>query len=396
MSLLYLFSPMIFFWALFDGIISFITPIFITDVGFTNTEMGLIIAFSSVAGAIFDFILTKVIPTTHYRRLFIFVFILCFFHPFVLFFAKSALVFLFAMAIWGLYYDLDSFAQFDFIARHSRPNEHCKNSGIVTVFKSLGYLLAPVLAGLVVTTHRTFNPLAFALLYLFVAFLFFVVLYRLTASASHLQPITHHRRPNIFAELGLWRRVGIILLPVLLFNTGTYIFEATFWTIGPLFAGNFTEFSDFSGIFMMLYGLPPLLTGWFVENFTSRFGKKRTAYISFLLGNFFLIPFAFVNSPYIILVLVFLSSVVNSFAWPAIKGAYVDYINESHQYENEIVGLNDFSTNIGYVIGPIMAGFLSDRIGIGGSFAAIGLFNIGLVIFLFGFTPRHININLTN
>lgn len=394
MSLFYLFSPMIFFWALFDGIISFITPIFITDTGFTNTQMGLIIAFSSLAGAIFDFVLTKTISTTHYRRLFIFVFILCFFHPFVLFLAKSALVFLFAMALWGLYYDLTNFAQFDFVARHSFANEHCKHSGIVTVFKSLGYLIAPVLAGLVITNHRSFNPLAFALLYLVIALLFFIVLYRLTSSATTHQSPSHYHRPNIFTEILLWRRLGHILLPVLLFNTGIYIFEATFWTIGPLFAKNFTDFSDFSGIFMMLYGLPPLLTGWFVENFTSRFGKKRTAYVSFLLGNFFLIPFAFVTTPAIVLVLVFLSSLINSFAWPAIKGAYVDYINESRRYQNEIVGLNDFSTNLGYIIGPIMAGALSDRIGIGGSFAAIGIFNIGLVISLFAVTPRHIRVAL--
>jgi len=92
--------------------------------------------------------------------------------------------------------------------------------------------------------------------------------------------------------------------------------------------------------------------------------------------------------------LVFLSSLINSFTWPAIRGAYVDYISESRKYENEIVGLNDFSTNIGYVIGPIMAGILSDRIGIGGSFAAVGIFNIGLVIFLLAITPRHIRVAL--
>ena len=36
----------------------------------------------------------------------------------------------------------------------------------------------------------------------------------------------------------------LVLLPVLLFMVTLYLFDATFWTIGPLFSQNFPEFKQ--------------------------------------------------------------------------------------------------------------------------------------------------------
>ena len=64
------------FWALFDGLVSFVTPILITEKLGSRTEMGLILGSSSIAGALCDIFLSKVLRNTHFRRMYLFMFMI--------------------------------------------------------------------------------------------------------------------------------------------------------------------------------------------------------------------------------------------------------------------------------------------------------------------------------
>ena len=64
--------------------------------------------------------------------------------------------------------------------------------------------------------------------------------------------------------------------------------DANYWTIGPLLSARFPQFADFGGIFLALYELPLVFTGWLVAPLTQRFGKKRTAYYSIILSSVFI------------------------------------------------------------------------------------------------------------
>ena len=56
---IYLLAFMLMFWTLFDSTITYVTPLIITERGFSDTMMGLIYASSSVIGAFFDFFICK-------------------------------------------------------------------------------------------------------------------------------------------------------------------------------------------------------------------------------------------------------------------------------------------------------------------------------------------------
>ena len=300
------------------------------------------------------------------------------------------------MAVWGFYYDIFNFGLFDFIGLNSEKSEHCQNSGIVIVFKSLGYLIAPLIAAyLIVGQAVGSTPFIYAFVFMIIAAVFYVLLSGFSSHRGIHEPVTHIRKSVGWQkELYLWKNVSSILFPVLVFNTMLFIFDATFWTIGPLFSQNFKNFANFGGLFMTAYTLPTLFTGWFIENITRKFGKKRTAYISFLFCSFTLVLVGFLKNPILVILTTLISSFFGSLAWPAINGAYVDYLTESKKYQNEIEGLNDFTTNIGYVIGPIFAGFAADLLGISLTFTFLGVFNIFLVALLIAFTPKHIRIAL--
>lgn len=383
---------MLLFWAIFDGILGYIIPILITDLGYSKTQMGLIIASSNVFGAIFDFFLCKFIKNTNYRRLFLLFYLACFSYPLLLWSSKTVFIFVVSMAVWGLYGDLQNFASFDFVGNHSKA-ENCQKFGIMGVFRSLGYIIAPILAGLLITSVVKSLPFIIAFIFILISFLFYLVLVRLSKK-DPVVILASHRRSNFFKEFYLWKRIGLILLPVLLLNTLMYVFDATFWVIGPLFANNFIEFKGFGGLFVAAYMFPTLLVGWFIGSITSKLGKKKTALLAFLFSNILLLPLIWFREPILILTIVFISSFAGSIAWPSLRAAYADYINETDIYDKEIEGLNDFSANLGYIIGPIMAGFVADRVGIHSSFTFLAVINIVLVIFLLFLTPKKININI--
>jgi predicted MFS family arabinose efflux permease len=383
----------ILFWAIFDGTFSYIVPIFLTGLGLSKTQMGLIISFSSVFGATFDFLLSKFFKNTHYRRLFLFFYILCFIFPFILWSSsKVILLSIIAMAVWGLYYDLMNFALFDFIGNHSK-SKNSQRFGIAGIFKSVGISIAPILASFLIADIVTFTPFLVAFIFILLSFIFYLVLVKLSQKNCQTNEI-HQHHSNFFREISLWKKIGFIIFPVLFFNTLLYIFDAAFWVIGPLFSQTFPNFKDFGGLFMLMYTAPTLIICWFVGKLTQKYGKKKTAFISFLIGNIILLPFFLLKNPIIILITVFCSSFIASLAWPAISGAYGDYINESEKYDREIEGLSDFSINLGYIIGPILVGLIADSVNISFTFSLLAFINIIFVILLLIFTPKKININI--
>jgi MFS family permease len=387
---------MLFFYALFDGLLAYIVPIKITSLGFSKSQMGLIIASSNIFGAIFDFVLARFITNTNYRRLYLIAFGLAFVYPLVLWPSSHIPLFMIAMAIWGLYGDLSLYATFDFVSRRSHFDDHCQHFGILGIFKNLGYLIAPIVAGVAVVGAIDFFPFSLALSFILVTFVFYLLLVNFSPKkdAANFDPHPHYRHYNFIREFSIIGKVGRILFPVLLFNITIFIFDAVFWTIGPIFSHSFPNFKDFGGFFMTAYTLPVLIVYWWVGSIAKKFGKKRTAYLAFLFGSLFLIPICFINQPVIIIVLVFFSSFLSSIAWPAIDGAYADYISESSRYEKEIISLTDFSCNIGYIIGPILGGVLADQVGSQNVFALLGIFNIFMVLILLLITPKNIRVVL--
>ena len=114
-SRLFFAGMMVFFFVIFDGILMYLSPIIITNAGISESLMGLIVGSSSIAGMLFDFFLCRFLKATHYRRIFLFMFILAVSFPIFLFSGKTVFIYLTAMAVWGFYYDFFNIGIFRFI-----------------------------------------------------------------------------------------------------------------------------------------------------------------------------------------------------------------------------------------------------------------------------------------
>jgi len=383
---------MILFWAIFEGIISFVAPIAITERGISNTVMGMIIGSSSIAGALFDFLLCRYLKNLNHRRLLLFMFILSFIVPLILWQATTVYIYLIAMAVWGLFFDLQNIADFEYVGCNIEKDAHSSTFGVLQVFKSFAYLIAPIVAALAIGEFIDSRPFVSAWFFLFISLIFFVIYQRISRDETK-RINSEFKKVNLLHEFSLWQTIGRVIFPILVLTFLLNVVDSFFWTIGPLVSESLGKFRHFGGFFMSAWTLPPLFVGWIAGYVTSKYGKKKTAFYSFLLGSILLIPFFLFSNVVILSILVLASSFLMSFSWPSINGAYADYISESKSLEREIEGLGDFFANIGYVIGPVMAGLFSDLLGNNASFSVMGGIGVAAAILLLKITPKAINLS---
>lgn len=386
-KILYSFSLLIFFWALFDGLISYVTPLVMTQSGLTETAMGLIYSSSSVFGAIFDLGLSKILQNTNFRRTFLLMFLVCFIQPLLLWQAKGVPLFIVAMATWGLYYDFSNFGTFDFIGRQMKQEEHVSSFGVVEVFRALGYLIAPILAGVLVVDLVDINAYGAAWIFLAFGFVFYLVMLTLLKREKHDYLSEVKLRPvNFIRKIAIWKKIGRKIFPVLFLTALFFIYDAFFWTIGPLYIQGLSEKGLLAGSILTAYTLPALILGWFVGSLVEKMGKRRSMFIPFLAGFLVLILLPFIQSLLLISLIIFVSSFLTSISLTTIRGLYADFIHQVPKEETDIEALGDFSTNIGYVLGPMTAGFLADKVGNAESFAILGVVGFISTLILYRFS----------
>lgn len=379
-------AVMVFFFAVFDTLLVYALPLMLSERGFSKTELGLIIGSSSMAGAALDVFLSRILKNTDFRRMFLFVIAGCAGYFVLLLGANSVFTYLVAMAVWGLYWNFLSYGLYNFVGG-SDKKEHASSWGILDVFKGLGLIVAPLIASYAI--GERVGPPIFAVSWFFLCciYLFYLLLLRIS-NAPHKRVVTHKTGTSSHS---FWK-VGKILAPVLLLNMLLFVFDLSFATIGPLISQGLKGEHSVGGLFLTLYYLPTILVLWIVGPVTAKYGKKRTSFIGFILGTMAVGSFIFVGKTPLLLPIVFISSVVSSLAWPSLKGCFADYIGESPEYEREIEILTSFFTNIGCVLGPVLAGFLADQVGDLQALSVIG-FSCGVVaLFVYKATPRKIHV----
>lgn len=390
---LYAASVMLLFFTIFDGIFSFVTPLVITQRGISEGVMGLIIGSSSLSGMLFDLMLCRILQDTRYRRVYLVMFIAGSVYPIVLWSSSVVWIYFLAMALWGLYYDLFNLGNFDFIARTTKSEEHSSSFGVMKVFIGLGYLIAPIVAGVAIGESVGFRPFALGWIFLALSFLVYLFLVFMKRKKSHPRSISAACpiARSTFAEIRLWKVIGKFILPVLLITFILNVIDSFFWTIGPLLSDSLGQWGS---LFMTAYLVPPLFVGWFVGSISMKYGKKKTSIYSLFLGSAILSSFFFLETPALLVAGSLLSAFFMSFAWPSVSGAYADYISETPRVGKEIETLEDSFANFGFVIGPVLAGFSGEYMGNAATFTYLGILGILLSIFLLVITPRSINIIL--
>lgn len=390
---LYLLAFTVLFWTMFDDVLSYVAPLILTQRGLSDTMMGVVYSSSSVVGGIFDFIMSRFVKHATYRRILMIMFGLCFLYPLILWEAKVLWMFLVAMAWWGVYFDLYSYAAFDFVGHNEAKDNHASSFGVLEVFRGLGGIIAPLAVGLIVIEVVDFKPFVLAWSFLAIGAIFLVVLLLQRRKPIIPEKSPEHRRRRHISELKIWATIGRKLFPVLSLSFFLFLVEAFFWTLAPLYAVQL-ELHGFGGLLLTAYALPALLVGWFVGRISRRLGKKRTAFFSLMLGSLLISTFVLIHNPLVTIFVTFAAASFLSISMPSINGAYANYIVETPGAEREIEAMQDFTDNLGYIVGPVLAGFLADTFQIPGAFTVIGVTGVVVALVLMKVTPRRITLKI--
>lgn len=382
----------IFFWILFDGIISYVTPIIISDSGVSGTILGLVLGSASLLGIPFDFFMSKILPHTNFRRVFLAVLFLSVLMPIALITSSHIAMFIVAMGIWAAYYNLFRIGTYDFISRRPRGEDHAMGFGMVHVFTSMGYLLAPLIAVFLLINGNSRTPIPIAYLFIAIAGTLFLFVLMYTRSISRYQHNEKRRSVSLLRELSIWRKLEGKMRSVLVLTFLINLVYAFYFTIGPLFAEKLTTLGTYAGVFMASIEFPMLIAGWIVGHIAVRYGKKRTAIGAFFVGSVILIGIGFIQNEYLIVLVNLVSAFFISLALPALNGTFADFIEEAQHIAIEVETMEDVSDNMGYLVGPILAGVISDLVGYQATFSILGICCALAAAILLFVTPKRINI----
>lgn len=177
---------------------------------------------------------------------------------------------------------------------------------------------------------------------------------------------------HLVDEIKHWYSLGIRVWPILILSILAGVVDATFWTTGTILNDHLAEQNSVGGWFLSAYMLPSLFIGVIVAKWGVSEGKKKWAERLMFLGGAMLGLIAWVESVEAVILVVILSSILMSMSWPLMDAVYTDLVVRSRRGRKHMIGLSSSTLSLAYVIGPILAGALSQQFGEIETFAIIG------------------------
>lgn len=387
-----LFVALVFLITLGDAIIAYTVPVFLENALHNTFMVGLVMSASSIAGLIYDLVASERLSDKPYGYFVKMTILFAILLPVTLIFLPSFKIFvLLAMIFWGIYYETKIFAEFHFIDKHVPKSDYAKSWGLISVNNSLAYLLGPLIATFIIVYSLKFS-LSASLIFFVGAYIVFIFLNSRTKKRRDQisDSETESERHSFLRTMKVWATLMGKVWPLWLFTLAATLVDASFWSVGVLFAEELKATDAAGGFLLTAYMIPPVFMGFAVPKISAKFGKKRTSFISALVASALISLFGFLSGIYLLLLLVFISSVFLSLATPALYAAYEDYVSRLGKFRNDMIGLEQSAVSIGYIIGPPLAGGLAVSLGAHKAFATIGLILLVISIMCLLVVPKKI------
>jgi len=384
------FLIILFFVLLSDAVLSDWVPGYLQNTLGSPLAMGLMMALSSVVGFVMDLIFPQLLRSSGVRKLAggallgALIFLLSMLSS--TWWSYLAILAM-GMAAWGIYYELDSFMTQQFVAGVAPTHERSSVWGVVGVVRNAAYFLGPIVGGYVAFYGDRAVVLG-AMGVLILAYLLF-----LFVRLPREHEINHHDSSiNLKEEISHWYRLGIRVWPILLTSFVVGLIDATFWTSGTVLTDRLAQESSMGGMFLSAYMFPFLFAGLLVARWGVDVGKKKWAARFLMLGSMSLMTVGFVDSVLLMLVSVGLAGLFIAMAFPLIDSVYTDLVARARTGRKHIIGMSSATFSLAYVIGPIISGFVSGRLGEEMTFTAVGGLVTMVALYLMWATPKKLKL----
>jgi MFS family permease len=386
----FVYGVMIFFFILGDSTMSYMAPV-VMEHKLGATMMGLILSTSSMCGTIMDFTFARFFG---HKRSFFFsrlMLIFSFFFPLSFLFFHNIPFFILGMIVWGVYFEAFVFSNYHTIHETVHPHNHIWAWGTLSTLRNIGWVSGPLIASYLESANPQY-PLFFALAsFGSAAFLYFFH----ASMRTKIHVVVKKEKPHhhgFLQELRIWSTFAQVFWPLLFMVFMFEIIDSTFFSIGAVFTENLGHIHPWGGLFITMYTAPSLIFGILAGFFAKPYGKKRAGFISGLVAGGGLMLLSQVHSVELMLLTTFFAGAGMAVMYPEVSAVLQDYIARSKDTCNDIVGLTAVIASISYVIGPIMNGYLSDRIGTQAVFGLWGTITAAFSLFALIVVKRKLHI----
>ena len=389
-------SLIFFFVCLGDAILSDWVPSFMqTSLG-SPILMGLVFSFSSVIGFLSDLIFPQLFRKYKSRRLILLGIAASLIFSGVLFWTivwPLVLLFLFAMAIWGVYYELLGFGSSQFVSDAVPVKSRSGVWATIGIFRSLAYFFGPILGSWLLISRGNETVLIVAASFACISYLILVLTNK--KEKLHENTVEPAEKFNVKEELGYWKVLFEHVWPVLLISLMMGLIDATFWTTGAVFSDNMAKKGFLGGLFLPLYMLPPVFLGIVLTRWGLYKGKKKMAEYFLLLAGAFLACLGWGENVYVLLLLSFMIGASLSVSYPMVEAVYSDILARMGKEKKHMIGLSSSTMSIAYIIGPIAAGIIASRVGERLTFVVVGALTVVVAVVLLIVTPKKLKLPQT-
>jgi MFS family permease len=370
-------------WESADTAFTYVLPVILQERFNDLTLLGIVVSLGAVASICIDLLTGWKFARKHYRFFYITGFIASLMIS-VLANFPMLIIFTFMSVLGGIYYELFFFGTEDFIAREVDYQDHTKASSMVVLAMTLSALFIPVFISDAINNGEygsSFWAFNILILIALATFLIYTIGRRHNVEKQDVRV----KRISLLVELRVWKLLskdsGIYLF-LLIFMS---IQDAFFWTLGAIFAVQYSVVNHYSQLLIPLYMLPGLITGLVAGRLQSKGSKERLSLVLFAISGVILALFYLTDDIPLLLVLTFLSSFFSTLSYNFLDSLFNDFVSRLNEDGNYMLGLRGVASDVAYVIGPIIAGFIAQNVGVRNSFGFIGLLTgiLGTAIFLF-------------
>ena len=384
------FSLVLFFILLSDAVLSFWVPNFLQGSLGSAFLMGIVVSFSSIVGFTADLVFPQLLKNYSVRKLILSAILLGVLFIASLFWGTTiphVLIFLIAMAVWGIYYEFLGFGVQQFIADTMSLKMRVEGWAIVGIFKSLAYFLGPIFAGWLIMRGE------YILLFVCLTFVLFGYLTYTSISKTHDRKVSiEANNVNLWREISHWKELFPRIWPILTISLLMGTIDASFWTVGAVWTEKLSQIHPFGFFVLPAYELPFLFIPLMFTRLNIFEGKKALSEKLILTSGLLLILLIIKTGVITKILIVFLSSIFLAGAKPLVDAVYTDIVARMGVERKHLVGLSSSTVSLAYIVSPALAGFLASRFGETATFVIIGVLAINVSLLLLIFTPKKLRL----
>lgn len=397
---IWVFSLPLFFLLIVDSAMSFIFPIVVEDNVNSGTLMGLIMALSSVVGLFSDFTFPQLLKNKTWRFQLVAAIVLAILFPISLsigVISTSVYLFILGSAIWGIYWEFMAFSQQSYIIDEDKSGSYSKDWGVLYLIAQVSSIIGPILGSLLISHSLKTTNITLITILTFSLILALIVVGKYSSKKSSARTTGIKETFNLISEVKYWEVLSKTIWPVMIAGITLSTINAFFWTIGGLFGQELFGDSGLNWLIIVLFSGPTILGSVYLTRIIVRKRKKRFSQLFLILGSAFLsMMFLAEGSIPFVLLLIALGSFALSFVGPLNDAVYSDLLDRLKKDRMHLMGMSKANSSIAYIVGPLLAGFLTDRFNYYQTFSLIGAVGLVAGFALIIFTPKKLKLKQRN